>query len=72
MFELQNRARYVFDGRNIREHVRGNAHPEILFHVRDKFHDAETIEPEIVLNMIRGPDLPSVVDVAAHQLARDL
>ena len=44
----------------------------MIFNVSDNFHDAEAIQPEVVLNVIRRTDRARGVDVFLENFGRGL
>src|SRR5580704_2567188 len=70
--ETSDGARDVVDGRNLLEHLGRNADTEASLDVGNEFHDAQTVEPEIVLNVVRRTDFSAIVHMTAQQIAQDL
>src|SRR5580658_8920551 len=70
--ETSDGERDVVDRRDLLEHLGRNADPEARLDVGNEFHDAQTVQTEIVLNVVRRTDFSAIVHMTAQQIAKDL
>ena len=67
--ETSDGTRDVVDGRDLLEHLGRNADTEASLDVGNEFHDAQTVQPEIVLNVVRRTNFSALVHMTAQQIA---